>query len=1151
MKYLKFRYIFTLIIVLMLAITLTIYYFGGLKAFALDNNNLEFILDGYIDYSPYDKIGTYVVNYKSENELNDAIVNVDPNTYEKIINQEEGIYNVVFKLNKNRIVAQNDKYTMFLDENTTIVSVAVNSECTPTTEKNHDGFINYDLKTCKVVYSTGIPTEIASEAKSNFSLKYVGSNNKINPMSFNTYAHSVQYEDLLYGTIKRHYKIKFDVENGIEILYEVGDFTVINSFFPKDFDRNDMENYFLGNLYFVADSTQITHNNNFTYIMNAYPTGLGYTWSAECAAYLEQNNLAKVEPDYTGKVKIDENGDRIPAKWNLTDILEVDDEGRVLNKVKAKLGVDYNVKDFNTPGVSPCVVNPYMNSYIFKQLLENYYKLINKSDDKEPIDYQIDWKLRVQDSSPTFNLKATGSTEFQEMFNYMYKEDKLSDRNYLSVTTKDILITEENVDSYPGYKIGDTVTIKVPVLYDENPYDDIEGVEIPIGGFQARDEDGNFLYMEDGKPVQEVFKKEYADIQNDLHGNIVETTSPVFQIAMRFNLTDKGLQTTILNDSIKEGLGKKYREDGKPTPYSHDCVIALIDIMPHFTSNNSLSSEGQIIIPDGSGAIINFNSSKDDLNYSAHIKPIYGADKAFTNRSATATEFNQKLMFGMYGFLDKTSKKGVLAIADRGANQTSIYADFKRKKLTTTKNIAYFQALLRASEIVYAGNSNTPFLKWSKSRTDNDFSYIYQFIPVNDFVDNDGKIQYVTLANLYRDYLINKYQLKRKDVTDNNVLALNFLGSYEKREVVFGFANEKNYSLTTFDQAKEIIKQLQEEGIADFNIAYAAWTKDAMEPLYRSRVKVAPALGGTKGIKSFAQFLEENNIPLYPEVRVATNKGYDYSFGNLKYTSKGVGGTYSQHREYELATKTPNPILKPTNVVSPLFYQNFVNIFFNSFNKLGIKGAYVSDLGNMRTGDYSRNRIVYAENGMDYQIEALDYIKNEGNSIMLSAPFDYALPFVDFAVNVPLQSSFLGYYDYSIPLYQLVVSGLFDYTGPAINYNSDQSPNWHLLKALETGSNLYFVLSAENTINLLNTDYTMYFNTYYTNWKNEIIRMNNIINETGIHNMSYLSSHKILKDNVFQVEYSNGVTLIINYTDTVYHDVKSGLSVRPNWFTVI
>jgi hypothetical protein len=508
-------------------------------------------------------------------------------------------------------------------------------------------------------------------------------------------------------------------------------------------------------------------------------------------------------------------------------------------------------------------------------------------------------------------------------------------------------------------------------------------------------------------------------------------------------------------------------------------------------------------------------------------------------------------MFAMYGFLDKTAKKGVLAIADQGANQTSIYANFKRADVASTMNIASFKAIFRESETVYAGTAQTPFLKWSNEFINNDLKYIYQFIKQNDFISNDGKIQYVTLANKYREYLIEKYGLIPRDLTNDNIVNLNFLGAFEKREITFGFVYNNDNSLTTFKQAQDIVQDLQSEGVSLLNVAYTAWTSDEMEPAATASVRASGVLGYNRGFRSFNEYLKDNNIALYPQVNITSNKGYDYLLGNLRYPAKSIGSTYASHRAYVLATGSPNSTIEPISMVSPKFYESLARKYFNSYDRFNINGAFFSDLGNMRVGDYGSKNNIFAENGMSYQIDALEYIASEMNNVMLSAPFDYALKYATFAVDVPLESSLLGYYDFSIPFYQLVVSGLFDYTGPAVNYDSERSMDWYLLKSLETGSNLNFMISYEDTRNLLDTNYTMYYNAYYANWKSRIIYMNNIINQAKIHNNAILVGHKILQDNVYQVEYSNGAVLVINYNNTIYYDTASGFSVRPNWFTII
>ncbi|HOH17932.1 MAG TPA: hypothetical protein PK087_01275, partial [Bacilli bacterium] len=343
MKVFKLKNILALSLIVIITVLLLIFFIGGLKAKALALNNLEFDLTGFVDYSPYDRQGNYVVEYDSAAEANAAVAGLPETSYTKVINEASDIYTVTFKLNKERIVAQNNLYTMFLNEDTTIVSVAVNSECTPTAEKTAEGFTNYKKATCKTVFNSAFDSGNSSDMKSNFILYYIGSNDKLSGTGFNTLANSVLYNDLLYGTIKRHYQIKYDVENGIEILYEIGDFTVINSFFPEDFKRTDMEDYFRGNLLFLINAGQV-NQNKYEY------ADLAYTWSQECAAYLEEKGLATVTPVFEGETFVDEDGNPIPSRYNLTNIIAKDEEGRPLNKLKMQAGLDYNATNYGEEG---------------------------------------------------------------------------------------------------------------------------------------------------------------------------------------------------------------------------------------------------------------------------------------------------------------------------------------------------------------------------------------------------------------------------------------------------------------------------------------------------------------------------------------------------------------------------------------------------------------------------------------------------------------------------------------------------------------------------------------------------------------------------------------------------------------------------------
>lgn len=62
--------------------------------------------------------------------------------------------------------------------------------------------------------------------------------------------------------------------------------------------------------------------------------------------------------------------------------------------------------------------------------------------------------------------------------------------------------------------------------------------------------------------------------------------------------------------------------------------------------------------------------------------------------------------------------------------------------------------------------------------------------------------------------------------------------------------------------------------------------------------------------------------------------------------------------------------------------------------------------------------------------------------------------------------------------------------------------------------------------------------------------MNDRINATGIHG-GRLINHEYIVDNVVRVSYDNGVKIIINYSDSIYQDVLSGLAVKANDYVML
>ena len=108
-----------------------------------------------------------------------------------------------------------------------------------------------------------------------------------------------------------------------------------------------------------------------------------------------------------------------------------------------------------------------------------------------------------------------------------------------------------------------------------------------------------------------------------------------------------------------------------------------------------------------------------------------------------------------------------------------------------------------------------------------------------------------------------------------------------------GIVYDGEYSMTTFDQAKEIIDELKNDGVENMNVMYRSWTEDEINQKITDSVSVSSEVGGKKKMLEFSKYLMEQGFGFYPEFHFTVGQGYDFSFASLKYNSKTIAGSYS------------------------------------------------------------------------------------------------------------------------------------------------------------------------------------------------------------------------------------------------------------------
>ena len=1054
--------------------------------------------------------------------------------------------------NHNKWIAQNDNYVLYFDESTTIATLYVIEDDALTGAnkqytKGTGEVVTYpevDITKCKVYYSTA---KADTDNNSNINIRVTDSSTgKLYGNGYSSFANSIQFKNKFTDANESHFYLNYNVEDGLQILYEIGEFNAGENYFAKyiaaSIYKPEEEAFLDKNGELRESDYQRARENWVKYMaqfgvddalnapykewMNAIASTFDERFRGNTIFYTNKN--AQNELDYTGSVAV-------YTKEAFEAFKAMVEDGTVTPKD----GMDIEIPE------KPSVENYTNNcSWTFRNIdpewLENCQQYFNTNDGYLTHNFYLNDKVYSNLKSAAYTLSNNNQLgeEFGDLQNYPY---------YLRGSNlKGTLLSN-------CYSVLYTTSDKTMSMYVEK-----EGNL--AGGFVKRNEDGTFVG--EGENIErEFYSLEYAAIDNERFNFTSATSLPIVQVGLQLKLTDDGIKATIMQDTLVDCQNasssdvivvKNEVQEQKISDLNSLYVLYNVEVLPYmcFVDNNNIAAaeaqKGSIIVPDGSGAIIKFDNGKTDMGATAVNKPYYGRDEAFVSKSVI--EETQSLMLGMYGFiLDKDDNHpggAVLATVEKGGNQITLYAQTKARVSS-----ANFIATLRSYEEVAIGayTNKSKFNKWANTLTNSDLEFHYIILDAD-------KANYSDIAAKYREYLMARDGIVANDTTDSTVVNLNFLGAFEKYALFLGFKYKKPDTLTTFDEATNIINELStginvdgvNRKVSAFSVSYTGWTNEELQYQVGGGLSVSSKLGGKRGMQKFADTLKDMNISFYPEVYITTTKGYDLAYGNLKYTARSIANESAIVYQFDVATQRQNKKIAHTNMINPIYYNDITDMWIKRFNKLGLDGdnvgANLVDLGNKTVGSYNKTSgVIYGQDAITLQKQNLEKMKANGK-VKIDAPYDYAFKYLDFATNIPLTSTKLAIYDETIPFYQLVVSGMFDYTTKEINGTSNYGANWYYARALETGSNLNFQISATNPTVLLDTDYTYYYQSFYDNWKESIATVASKIDEAGIAKGT-LAKHELLDKDISHVTYnlkdgSGTIELYVNATskDYVYTD---------------
>ena len=557
--------------------------------------------------------------------------------------------------------------------------------------------------------------------------------------------------------------------------------------------------------------------------------------------------------------------------------------------------------------------------------------------------------------------------------------------------------------------------------------------------------------------------------------------------------------------------------------------IRQISLLKGFGASSQ--KEGFLLIPDGSGALLDrvSNSSNDVL-----AKPLYGRD--ITTSVPYISEISEQAVLPFFG--QRSEQDALFGYIVSGAPQASVIA----KQISSSNFAATVYPSFIITELDYkvydlTENSQSGILLANESVTE-DLSVCY-------FPMEQEKATYSNMAERCREYLLKQGMLK-DEKTQGSSFYLSLLGAAEKETTRFGIPVTMVEPLTTFQQAEEILSVLIDKGVSDIAVEYAGITEHGILGNNNGSFKPLSALGGKKEYQGLLQQTSQNGIRFFTAEEflcVYQSQGFGQNQSLVRKISKQIASgsewnpvTLRREKENSYSLRSPMTLLK----IGEAFLKEYAY-----YSEAGISAP---SIGKLLYSDYKKSAACSRTGAQQQYSALLEMFEKNVQNVMVHTGNSYALPYVTDILELPSGSSGEYLETESIPFVQQVLHGYVNYSSTPFNSTSDGKREF--LKAIETGGAIYYQwMYAENEL-LYDVGVQNLYSLHFSDWLVEAVSFYQKAQPMFEQIQGVpIKKHQKLQSYVYATSYENGVTVLVNYSDSA---VKiNGISIDGQDFAVM
>ena len=578
-------------------------------------------------------------------------------------------------------------------------------------------------------------------------------------------------------------------------------------------------------------------------------------------------------------------------------------------------------------------------------------------------------------------------------------------------------------------------------------------------------------------------------------------------LSASYELIENGVRLTYYLGSYQVGVEAEILLDGDSllvrVPYTGiredgDFSMVSVDILPFLFSATD-QSEGFFLYPDGSGAIMEFT----DYAHYAESTQLYQVWGDYQKQTSLLDMFGQEapqVLMPVFGM--NRGGHGMLAIIEDGAETSAVSLNCSNKIIGINYLFANFQYRRSFDDKRVTSRDIKVFDK-------DDIKTDYQLRIL--FMEEENPT-YSDMAVTWRDYLLANQVVERSERSPQVAIDL-FMSAPEE-----GLLFDTPRTVTTLEQAGEILESLTAAGVNNIRASIKGWTKNGYGKT-PDRFPLGRAIGGNGDLKSLIETAHRLGATLSLTVNVleaeSSQRGYSHR-NDVVYTGN-----------HSILTDLEETVFMLSADVSKTKFEDIVK----SASGFQLDGARFERMGQFVGYNYGARRYLTAEETLTIYREMLTEAASAFGTAEAEGGNSCLLGWADFFTEVPYDDYGLQATTIAVPFYQVALHGLIGYTGKAGNLSSDLDRE--VLRWVEMGYVPFFELTYDNTEELMYTNYQSLFSAEYTAWQERVAEAAKQFTEGPLAELcgELIVRHERLTDTLVKVTYEHGAAVYVNYAD--------------------